>query len=302
MTLSEHQFPTICKPSDFIERNNIRAFLVLFRDWMAIVVLTSVSIWANNIFVYLVSVWVIGIFQVAIGEGLLHEATHYNLFEARAWNEKLEFLYGFPFFRTVSSYQKHHLPHHKYLKSEKDSIPKYYERLGLNKPNKNLFFLLFIQPMMGIALYEDLRDILFHLKQLNWRPFKSGFKLLLFWLIVVLSFSLSGNLEILLLYWFVPLLGCFSYYMYWSEIEDHFNTISGTRSNLDFLTNWLLHNTKYHSVHHQYPTIPWYKLPLAHKALCSDIPDISYGFVDSYRQMVRNDIVTITEDQKQLAP
>ncbi|MBH8561836.1 fatty acid desaturase [Nostoc sp. CENA67] len=280
------------KPSDFIERNDLKAFLSLLRDWMAIFLITAISIWANNIYVYLISVWAIGIFQFAIGEALLHEAVHFNLFKIKSWNEQLEFLYVFPVFRTVSSYREQHFPHHSYFLSEKDYIPEYYEMLGLNKPNKNVFFLLFVKLIMGFSVYNFIDDIHGLLKGVDWRPFKTGFKLLVFWLVVVLSFYLSGNLEILLLYWFVPLVWPFSCYSCWSEVQEHFNTISHSRSNLDFLTNLLTHNTGYHYVHHLYPTIPWYKLPEAHEAFSSDNPDISYGMFDTYRQWTRKSVVS----------
>ena len=280
------------KPIDFVERNDIRAFLALLKDWSAIFLIAAFSIWANNVLVYLVSVWAIGIFQFAIGEALTHEAAHYNLFSKKLWNERLEFLYAFPFFRTVSSYQEHHFSHHKYFGSERDHIIDYYEMLGLYKLDKNLFFLWFVQPFTGFSLYHFLLDVWEHLKNMAWRPFRSGFQLPLFWSIVVLSFYLSGRLDILLLYWFVPLAWSFSSYLYWSEIEDHFNTASGTRSNLGFLTNLLTHNHGYHYVHHLCPTIPWYKLAEAHRVLCSDNPDISYGFFDTYRQLRKEEGLT----------
>ncbi|MGH8002402.1 MAG: fatty acid desaturase family protein [Brasilonema sp.] len=261
----------------------------MLRDWIAIFLIAAFSIWTKNIFVYLVSVWAIGIFQFAIGEGLLHEATHFNLFKRKFWNENLEFLYAFPVFRTLSSYREHHFPHHKYYGSDndKDYIPEYYEMLGLYKPDKNLFFLWYIRPIIGFAVYHFFADLCFHVKDVDRRSFISGLKLFVFWLIIIFSFYLSGHLEILLLYWFVPLVWSFSSCSYWSEVQEHFNTFSGSRSNLNFITNLLIHNAGYHYVHHLCPTIPWYKLPEAHRALCSDNPDISYGFLDTYRQMAR---------------
>jgi fatty acid desaturase len=91
----------------------------------------------------------------------------------------------------------------------------------------------------------------------------------------------------LLLYWVVPMLWCYSSFFYWSEIEDHFNTNTGTRTNVGW-TNWLTHNNGFHSVHHKYPRIPWYRLREAHFALCADSSDISRGFLDTFRQISTN--------------
>ncbi|GAX44084.1 fatty acid desaturase [Tolypothrix sp. NIES-4075] len=275
------------KPIDFVERNNLKSFLALLRDWMAILLIAVFSIWANNIFIYLVAVWAIGIFQYAIGEVILHEAVHYNLFIEKFWNDKLEFIYGFPFLMTLSSYRKYHFPHHSYLFSDKDYIPEYYESLDLYKQDKIIFFILFVKPVFSFGLYYFFLDS-DTIKELNWSSLRSSFKLYLFWLIVIFSFALSGHLDILLLYWIVPLLWCFSCYSTWSEVQEHFNTFSGSRSNVNFIINFLIHNGGYHYVHHLCPTIPWYKLPEAHKALCSDNSDISYGILDTYKQLTRN--------------
>lgn len=282
------------KPIDFVERNDLKGFLALLRDWMAIFLIAALSIWANNVFIYLVSVWAIGIFQFAIGEALLHEASHNNLFEKQLWNERLEFLYGFPVLRTISSYREHHFPHHKGLGGEEDYIPEYYEMLGLYKEDKNLFWLLFVKPVMGFALYHFLIDAYFHLKNLDYHPFKTGFKVFVFWLVFVLSFYLSGHIDILLLYWLVPLVWCFPCYTFWSEVHDHLNTVSGTRSNLNFLANLLTHNNGYHYLHHLCPAIPWYNLPQAHQALCADSPDVSYGLFDVYRKLTRTEAQSLS--------
>ncbi|MFM6078313.1 MAG: fatty acid desaturase family protein, partial [Dolichospermum sp.] len=270
---------TNSKPIDFVERNNIRSFLALLRDWMIIVIVAGLSIWANNIFIYLIAVWLIGIFQFALGEGLLHEGVHNNLFTEKSWHEKLEFLYSFPFLRTLSSYREHHFPHHKYLLSQGDYIPEDYEFLGLNKPDKNVFMILFIKPFLGFSIYYFcIEVILYPLLQDSFKlnaiinSIKDSYKLYLFWLVVIIGFSLSGHLDILLLYWFVPLLWCFSFLSLLAEVQEHFNTFSGSRSNVNPMINFLFHNAGYHYVHHLCPTIPWYKLPAAHQALCADNP------------------------------
>lgn len=278
------------KPIDFVERNNLKSFMALLRDWMAILLIASFSLWANNIFIYLIAVWLIGIFQFAIGEAMLHEAVHNNLFTEKSWHEKLELIYGLPFLRTISCYQKHHFTHHKYLFTEQDYVPEDYEILGLNKKDKNVFFIMFAKPFFGLSGYYFFVEILYPFIQdiFKFRLLINSCKRYLFWLVVILVFSLSGNLDILLLYWFVPLSWCFSSFSIFSEVQQHFNTFSGSRSLVNPVFDFLFHNGGYHYVHHLCPTIPWYKLAEAHQALCADNPDISHGILDTYRQLIRN--------------
>ena len=73
----------------------------------------------------------------------------------------------------------------------------------------------------------------------------------------------------------------FPIFQYWSEIEEHYNTLSGARSNVSFWDNFFKHNEGYHWIHHRYPTIPFYRLPEAHAFLTPSGTDISQGFFDS---------------------
>ncbi|MFM6224256.1 MAG: hypothetical protein ACKPDM_28530, partial [Dolichospermum sp.] len=81
------------------------------------------------------------------------------------------------------------------------------------KPDKNVFMILFIKPFLGFSIYYFLTEVvLYPLLQNSFKisaiinSIKRNYKLYLFWLVVILGFSLSGHLDILLLYWFVPLL------------------------------------------------------------------------------------------------
>jgi fatty acid desaturase len=274
------------KPSDFVERNNFKTFLTLFTDWGAIFLILAFSTWANNIVVYLIAIWTIGFLQLTIGDVLTHEASHYNLFQQKSWNDHLEFLYAYPCFLTVDVYRYYHLQHHKYVGKEGDYLVKDYKFFGLDRANNNLFFLLFLKPILGFSICYYLYELFRQLPHLNWRTLKNGFRLLSFWIVVIVAFYLSGHIDILLLYWFIPYVWCFHSYLYWSEVEEHYNTQSGIRSKLNPLSNFLTHNRGYHHIHHWYPSIPWYKLPEAHQALFpSDITDISYGLLDTYKQL-----------------
>ena len=114
---------------------------------------------------------------------------------------------------------------------------------------------------------------------------KNWMQLILFWGPLFFMCSIFGQLQNLLIYWVVPLLWVYPIFNYWSEIEEHYNTRNGSRSNIGKLLNFFTHNEGYHSVHHRYPTIPFYNLPKAHIAFPLPDDDISTGFIDTYRQI-----------------
>ena len=266
-------------PKEFIERNTLRGLRAVCRDWLVIAGAISLSIYIEHWAVWVASVWVIGIMQFALAEAVLHEASHYNLFRSRHLHHRLQFLYAWPFMQTMNDYQAEHLAHHKYLMTERDQTSVDYKMYGLAKREPNLFFIWFIKPFTFYPTWHYLRHGNAALDRANWLP------LGLFWIAVGGLFVALGQAQYFLLYWIVPLLWVYPILNYWSEIEEHYNTSDGSRSNLSRVINFLTHNEGYHTVHHRYPTIPFYNLPKAHAAFVGDESDISWGFLDTYRQL-----------------
>ena len=270
------------KAQDFVQRSNLRGFAALIFDWGVIFGTIAFSVWMNDWIVYLISVWIIGAFQYAIGESLFHEASHFNLFKTKKLNDYLEWVYAVPFFVDMNQYRTEHLDHHYKMNTEADHIVRDYEVHGLNNPKKNLFWMWFIKPVIGYAGLFYLRYAI----QLN--PLKSSIKFAILWVPVISIFWYFDSLHLLVMYWFVPFLWSFASFFYWAEISEHFNTKTGSRSDIGFLKNLFHHNGGYHYIHHMYPTIPWYKLREAHDALTPYDSDISTGFIDTYHQMKNN--------------
>ena len=269
----------LANPKEFIERNTLRGLRAVCRDWLVIAGAISLSIYIEHWAVWVASVWVIGIMQFALAEAVLHEASHYNLFRSRHLHHRLQFLYAWPFMQTMNDYQAEHLAHHKYLMTERDQTSVDYKMYGLAKREPNLFFIWFIKPFTFYPTWHYLRHGNAALDRANWLP------LGLFWIAVGGLFVALGQAQYFLLYWIVPLLWVYPILNYWSEIEEHYNTFDGSRSNLSRVINFLTHNEGYHTVHHRYPTIPFYNLPKAHAAFVGDESDISRGFLDTYRQL-----------------
>lgn len=269
-------------PKQFIERKTWLSLLILAFDWSCIVGLAALSIWAAHPVVYVVCVWLIGSRQFAIGEVLLHEASHHNLFRQRRLNDWLQFLYGFPVLVDVRHYREDHLTHHAHTLVPPDTTIFRYSAHGLAGKPHRMVWLWLVRPVVG---YSAVFYLFFHSSV--WPGRTGPGPLHLFWAIVIGIFAWFGALHLLLLYWVVPLFWCFASYLYWSEVTEHFNVKkSHSRTNVSRIWNLLHHNLGYHYVHHQYPTIPWYRLPSAHRALCPpmDELDSTPGLLGTLRQ------------------
>ncbi len=267
-------------PHEFIERSDFRGALAVFGDYALIILIAFASISLAHPLAYVAAVWMIGLIMLGLGEALTHEASHYNLFRTRWLNDIGEIFYCLPFLFTIASYRNQHQDHHSSVSRSPEAVAAEYEAAGIMPNGRNMIWIWFIKPVIGCAGWLYLDSVATLLER------RSVGKLLVFWALVFGAFTVSGNLDILILYWIVPLLWSFSSFFYWSEIEDHYNTVSGSRTNVSW-TNAFTHNNGYHYIHHQYPTIPWYRLPESHAAFCADNPDISTGFLDTFRQISR---------------
>lgn len=255
-------------------RSNIKSALAILLDWAAIVLFAGISIWANYWLVYVAVVFLIGHRQYAIGECLLHQACHHNLFTRKKWHYAFEFLYALPFGTDLVAYRKEHFYHHRYLLKEQDHTTEAYEFFGLAPAKKNLFWAFWIQPFLGYATWY-------------YAPFESHFtrkKVLLFWVLVPGIFLATGHIWYLVLYHIIPQLYAARIFLYWYEIIDHYGTRTGTRTEIGWFGNLLTHNEGYHAVHHWYPSIPWNNIRKAHEMLPHEF-DHSTGIWESYKQM-----------------
>lgn len=264
---------------EFVERSTVRGLMAISRDWIFILTVAGLSIFLDHWLAWLVAVLFIGVMQFSLAEAILHEAAHYNLFRSRRMHHWLQFLYAWPFLQTLGDYRAEHLNHHQHLMTDRDQTWIDYRLYGLNAKHPNVFYIWFIKPFTLFPTWFFLRHGNALLNRATWLP------LGIFWGSVGGVFLVLGQIHLLLLYWFTPLLLVYPIVNYWSEIEEHYNALSGSRSNLNRMVNFLTHNEGYHSVHHKHPSIPFYNLPKAHRALTSDCGDVSFGFFDTYRQI-----------------
>ena len=276
---------------NYLGKSDLRGMLALTKNWVIIIATIAFSMYANNIFVYLLSVMVIGMFQYALGETLMHEASHNNLFRTKKLNETLQVFFGWPFLVTTEEYRKQHFGHHAHLgKVNKDHVEDDYILFGLRDKNISPIWLWFGRPLLGIpgALYIK---VLFTTHKRN---DETGFDvmqfpLIIFWLLVIVLSIVFGVVDLLFLYWIIPLYWGYCAFLYWNEITEHYETQSGTRSTISSVYNWIFHNQGYHAIHHRYPSIPWFRLKAAYNHFSENDSsikgDISAGFWHTFMQI-----------------
>jgi fatty acid desaturase len=150
----------------------------------------------------LFSILLIGSFQFALSETLLHEASHYNLFPRRSWNDWAEIAVALPFFRTCRQFREEHKSHHVTLGQEDDPLILDYDAHGLFRPNINITWIWLFKPVLGYAGFYYCSVLL--------RPWTEGWKIVAFCAAVFPLVVYLGAIKLLLLYWLIPFYWCAS--------------------------------------------------------------------------------------------
>ena len=268
------------RPKDFVVRSDLRGLLAVTRDWAVVLGLATLGATVDQLWLTLVLIVLIGRWQFAIGEALIHEASHHNLFATRSWNDRLQFLYAWPFFVHLAAWRRQHLAHHALLGTEGDHIWEDYQELGLTESDPDLVWVLFGRPLCGLVALDYVRS-LFAINGL-----RDWLRVGAFWAVVTAFSAVTGLLDEVLLYWVVPQLLVFSTTLYHSEIVDHFRTFDGNRTRTGWLSNLIGHNNGFHAVHHTWASIPFHQLPAAHAALLGpDAPNTVGGPLELWRDL-----------------
>jgi fatty acid desaturase len=268
----------------------------------AIAVSLSVSHWA----IYLIGIMIVGTRQHALGV-LMHEGVHYRVAPERLWNDLLsDWMAGYPLVVPTEGYRAFHLKHHRLLDTQEDP-----ERVTIDNFRREWIF-----PMPRLRLYGLLlRDLsglwprpAIALLMLTWKiPGRRARHLIPIGLLhasVALLTYTADCLWALILFWWVPLLTVFPACFRLRTVTEHsgirpngpryrreeVDVVSTTRTTVsNAIGRFFLapHGINYHTEHHLYPSVPYFRLREVHRLLQSDSAYASQAHIASgYAQVV----------------
>ncbi|SEW36087.1 sphingolipid delta-4 desaturase [Chitinophaga sp. YR573] len=219
---------------------------------------------AISYFVSDVSWWIVFLAAYAVGAFIshalwvmIHEASHGLIFRGKVPNLMAGILANLPhIFASSVSFQRYHLKHHAH-QGEHDldaDLPDFWEaKLVSNNPfNKMLWFLLF--PVFQVTRTARLNiDLFDRWILLNW-IIQISFNVALFvflgpkaFVFMLASFFFSVGLHPLGARW----------------IQEHYLTLDPIQETYSYYgpLNKVAFNVGFHNEHHDFPSIPWNKLP-----------------------------------------
>jgi fatty acid desaturase len=264
-----------------MKSNNHRGLLAVLYDYIQIFLAIGLSVYFQDIFVYLLVLFFIGTRQRALAT-LLHDSAHRVLCANSKLNDFIgKYLSGYLIFQSFKAYARSHvILHHNFLgNAQKDPDYQYYLESGLFKnQDKKSFILKHLILPFALSKTPSFIIYLFKNRLGNIRD-KEFIHIMLLWTAILLSCYHLGLLDVVLMYWFVPLVTTFPLISAFIEMGEHYPIIENripleqtwnrfsSRFEL-FLTG--MHNENYHLTHHLMPNIPYWNIVKAHDVLMKD--------------------------------
>ena len=222
-------------------------------------------------------------------ECLVHEASHYNWVRKHRLNDNLaNMLAAWPVLSQVATYRKTHLLHHLRLGTDADTDLIRWRQLKLHELDRNrpIAFMIGLAKRIvpyvpgwwwaiGVDPATITRFALWHV--------------LLIGLIAAFTFSVPTAVLIWVFGWLIPLFVVLPVIRFIGELEEHnyplTSVIESTNTNIGVVHRLLIHphGDGYHTLHHIFPTIPFFRIGAVHRHLMAVDPDYASKVPIRYR-------------------
>lgn len=257
--------------TEFVKRYNkpssLKGLGLILWNYALIGFAVSVSIYFENVFVYIFAVLIIAGRQHGL-LSLLHEATHGLLFEKKELNHFMANVFCIlPLGNTFNTFTRSHLAHHKFLNTQRD--PEWYKKtlMGWVFP-KSFWELLKLAFMEGIIRNTRGRILKFYnifRGSENSPRLRTLFGF--YYTILFATITYYGFWPEFAMYWLVPYLLVLPYISFTRSLAEHFGVsyateLQSSRNVRASVVNQIFipHDTGYHLTHHLFPSVPCYNL------------------------------------------
>ena len=189
---------------------------------------------------------------------MIHECSHHLLFKNKSWNRMAAIISNLPhIIPSAISFERYHIKHHSFQGvHELDAdLPDFWEAKLFNNSTLGKAFWLFLFPVFQVIRTFRLKEI---------RPVDG-------W--IVTNFIIQMVFNCALWFFFGPKAFVFMLASFFFSvglhplgarwIQEHYLTLSETQETYSYYgpLNTVAFNVGFHNEHHDFPSIPWNKLP-----------------------------------------
>lgn len=203
---------------------------------------------------------------------MIHECAHKLIFKSHAANKLAGILANVPLiFPSSVSFEKYHLKHHSFqgIHELDGDLPNYWEAKLINNIFIGKVIWLLLYPFFQLFRIQRLREI---------RPFDKW--IALNWVVqvfaivaIALLFGTKGSIFLIASFFFS--VGLHPLGARW--IQEHYLT-HGEQETYSYygVLNKVAFNVGYHNEHHDFPSVPWNKLPQIRQSAPAFYNSLSY--------------------------
>lgn len=264
-----------------------RGLFAVFSEWLIMFAAILFSIRFNNLPAYFLAWIIIGTRMYAL-YSLLHDGIHYLLFPNKQVNDWICRLFlCWPLFISLNRIRKFHLAHHQYLKTPDDpeAVHLQYKEFQFPLSSSGLAF-TFLKDISGFnflfykgsKILRSLSPALNSKKDQNKNTAGAqgqfDWGMVLYYTVIAVTLIYWHQELRFVTYWIVPYITIYQVLNRIRLSTEHFHLpeekLFQTRTvklNLAERIVFSPHNLGYHTEHHLYPSVPFYRLPALHKKL-----------------------------------
>lgn len=279
--LTPEEVRDLSRPSAF------HAWRAIVADWLIIALIFGLVMRWPHPLVYLLGIILMARQQLALAL-LMHDAAHGRLFESRTVNDRVTQLFcAGPILIPLYTYKRGHLKHHQdpLTPGDPDII-----LIGGYPTSRNKLLRKLLQDLSGLSYIKFLRFFAYQAKRHRRSAAKrsgspdptekisrnfvtasivssNGLLLGILWAL--------GHPWLYFILWTIPSMTFLQCYLRVRGLAEHAgygpnpNQMLNARTIVNPLQTFLVapHNVNYHIEHHIYPSIPFFRLPSAHRLL-----------------------------------
>jgi fatty acid desaturase len=260
----------------------LRSVAAIAAEWTAIIIaIVLYDRMLHPLLLPLVVIW-IGARQHALAI-LMHEGAHYLLFKNRNLNMVVSELFlAWPLFITMRAYRPSHFAHHRHVNTPEDPdlMRKQSSEWQFPQSWRTLAALL-VKDVLGLNTRQQLSEAvdLSDDKESRTRRLDAyGLTRALYYIVLLAAVTYFRLWPLFLLLWIIPIFTWLKMILRIRSIAEHFavendHVYTRTRTTLPSLFERIFvapKNINFHIEHHQYPSVPWFRLPHLHALLMAD--------------------------------
>lgn len=248
----------------------------LLLAWTIILGAISVAVWAQNVWVSLLAIFIVATRQHILFL-LIHEQAHCLAFKSHDGDLFVNLFNAYPLLlMTVEGYSQVHLAHHRYYFTEKDNDIN--RKIGENwtfPMPKRQFIKLFLTDLFALNVWKMVKG---KMAKADYTEFKRPSRIPswlrpAYFIGLALVLTLTHSWGYFLLYWLVPLFTILQCIIRWGAMCEHQYVPGAKLTDTTpiimplWWENLLLPNLNFnmHTYHHYFPGIAFCELPRAHQ-------------------------------------